>query len=73
MEISGVSVVTEIRTRLDILMDEDIKARAKAKAAIERTTLSAVVQGFLKAWVEGKIEKTEDTEEDRRRTRKRKK
>ena len=35
----------------DLSIPEELKAQAKAKAALERRTLSAVVEGFLEEWV----------------------
>jgi hypothetical protein len=44
------------RIHIDLSIPEELKARAKAKAALERRTLSAVVEAFLEEWVAGKLE-----------------
>ncbi len=40
-------------SRLSILIDEDLAARAKARAALEHTTISDVVRAFLEEWAAG--------------------
>ena len=37
-------------SRLSILIDEDVMARAKARAVLEHTTVSDVVRAFLREW-----------------------
>jgi hypothetical protein len=40
-------------SRLSVLIDEDVMARAKARAALEHTTVSDVVRALLEEWAAG--------------------
>jgi hypothetical protein len=40
-------------SRLSIQIDEDVMARAKARAALEHVTVSDVVRAFLEEWAAG--------------------
>jgi len=42
--------------RFCLSVPENLKVQAKSKAALERTTLAAVIQGFLEAWIAGEAE-----------------
>lgn len=48
--------------RITLVIPEDVIARAKAKAALKRTNVSAVVRAFLRAWIEDKIEVPKETQ-----------
>ncbi len=37
-------------SRLTVVIDEDVMARARARAALEHTTVSDVVRAFLREW-----------------------
>jgi hypothetical protein len=41
--------------RFCLSIPEHLKVQAKAKAALERTTLASIIQKFLQAWVIGEI------------------
>jgi hypothetical protein len=46
--------------RLTVSLPEDLKRRAKAKAALEGVTLSAVIVVLLRAWLSGQSESPEE-------------
>lgn len=41
------------QNRLSVLIDEDLKAQCKARAALEHTTLSDVIREFLTQYAAG--------------------
>lgn len=50
--------------KLTLLVEDDLRREARAKAITEGTTLSALVRWFLRLWVAGKIQVPANLEEE---------
>lgn len=44
------------RVQVNVRLPEDLRKQVKFKAVLEDTSLQDVVEGLLRAWVEGKAE-----------------
>ncbi len=50
------AIMDKIPDRLTLAVPKNLVARAKAKAALQQTSVSAVVRAFLEAWISDQVE-----------------